>query len=158
MLNRALTISIIAIFFLLGIQGVWLYRLIDSEKDDYRAQTVSILKEAVNKEFNSRMKRISKNDGFSVIISDNIPEEVKQNSQNIENLGTVRNQFTKVSIEAALQDAYKNDLPLDIDTLSGYFATLLKEEGKETNFKLTYLDSATSKTYSTENTTVFQNV
>ena len=68
MLNRALTISIIAIFFLLGIQGVWLYRLIDSEKDDYRTQTVSILKEAVNKEFNSRMKKISKSDGFSVII------------------------------------------------------------------------------------------
>ncbi|MCK9628180.1 MAG: HAMP domain-containing histidine kinase [Bacteroidales bacterium] len=158
MLNRALTISIIAIFFLLGIQGVWLYRLIDSEKDDYRNKAETILKEAVNKELNSRMKRISESDGFSVIISDNIPDGDKHNSNNIENIGTVRNQFTKVSIEAALQDAYKNDLPLDIDTLSGYFATLLKEEGKETNFKLTYLDSATSKTYSTENKSVFKNV
>jgi len=104
MLNRALTISIIAIFFLLGIQGVWLYRLIDSEKVAYRNQTESILKEAVNKELNSRLRKISKSDGFSVIISDNIPDGDKHNSDNIEDIGTARNQFTKVSIEAALQD------------------------------------------------------
>lgn len=144
MLNRALTISIIAIFFLLGIQGVWLYRLIDSEKVDYRNQTESILKDAVNKELNSRLKKISERDGFSVVISNNIPSDIKDQEpiQDI-NLKSEK-QFTKVSIEEALQDAYKNTLPMNIDKLSSIFSKKLILAGKITNYSLKYTDSKTT--------------
>ncbi len=142
MLNKALTISIIAIFFLLGIQGVWLYRLIDSEKDDYRNQTESILKEAVNKELNSRLKKISKSDGFSVVISNNIPSDIQNQEEAIQDIDLKGGkQFTKVSIEEALQDAYKNTLPLNIDSLSALFSKKMISDGSITNYILKYSDS-----------------
>jgi len=56
MLNRALSISIIAILFLLALQGVWLFRIIDNEKNDFKKQTEQVLKDAINKELNSRLK------------------------------------------------------------------------------------------------------
>lgn len=146
MLNRALTISIVAIFFLLGIQGVWLYRLIDSEKVDYRNQTESILKDAVNKELNSRLKKISKRNDFSVVISNNLPSDIQDKGkiQDIDLKGD--KQFTKVSIEEALQEAYKNTLPLNIDSLSALFSKKMISDGKITNYILKYSDSKTIST------------
>jgi len=146
MLNRALTISIIAIFFLLGIQGVWLYRLIDGEKDAFRKQTEVILKDAINKELNTRLTNISKNSGFQVIISNNAPAEVAKSNGNVSDIGIKKgNRFTQASIEEALQDAYKNILPLNIDSLSAYFADKMGEKGKSTNFVLTYTDSTSTR-------------
>lgn len=155
MLNRALTISIIAIFLLLVIQGIWLYRLIDSEKIAYRTQTEKILKDAINKELNSRLKKISKSNSFSVTISDKIPNNEKNKQQElIKDIGTTRNNFTKISIEAALQDAYNNFSPLNLDSLSYYFINLLQKEGKETNFTLTFIDSTSAKITTTEHKSI----
>lgn len=155
MLNRALTISIIAIFLLLVIQGIWLYRLIDSEKIAYRTQTEKILKDAINKELNSRLKKISKSNSFSVTISDKIPNNEKNKQQElIKDIGTTRNNFTKISIEAALQDAYNNFSPLNLDSLSYYFINLLQKEGKETNFTLTFIDSTSDKITTTEHKSI----
>jgi len=145
MLNRAITISIIAIFFLLGIQGVWLYRLIDNEKNTYRKQTEEILKDAISSELNNRLKKISTSDGFSVTISNSIPTDLINNKKEVKEVDLSKEEklFTKVSIEEMLQQAYKNILPLNIDTLSKLFSTKLFEKGKITNFSLKYSDSDT---------------
>ncbi|HBZ35505.1 MAG TPA: hypothetical protein DEO33_03670 [Rikenellaceae bacterium] len=151
MLNRALTISIIAIFLLLAIQGIWLYRLIDSEKIKYRAQTEEILKDAIDKELNSRLIKLSSIDNFSVTISNKMPSDIRIDSGIVKNINLQDDKnFTKVSIEEALQDAYKNILPLNIDTLSSFFSKKLIEEGKITNYILTYSDP--QKSYKTEYT------
>jgi two-component system phosphate regulon sensor histidine kinase PhoR len=142
MLNRALTISIIAIFLLLAIQGIWLYRLIDSEKIKYRAQTEEILKDAINKELNSRLISISNKNKFEVTISNNAPVDFFQKEKSFKNIGIQQNnRFTKISIEEALQDAYKNIQPLNLDTLVTFFANLLNEKGHLTNFSIIYSDS-----------------
>jgi low affinity Fe/Cu permease len=149
MLNRALTISIIAIFLLLVIQGVWLYRLIDNEKIKYLTQTEEILKDAIDKELNSRLIKISNLDNFSVTISNKMPSDIQIDDKNVENIDLQDGKkFTKVSIEEALQDAYKNILPLNIDTLSTFFSKKLIEEGKITNYILTYSDP--QKSYKTK--------
>jgi len=146
MLNRALTISIIAIFLLLIIQGIWLYRLVDGEKIKYRTQTEGILKDAINKELNSRLVNISNKNKFEVTISNNAPADIPQKGENFKNIDIKQdNRFTKISIEEALQDAYKNILPLNLDTLVTYFARQLDENGHLTNFTIVYSDSRSTR-------------
>lgn len=149
MLNRTLSISIIAIFFLLLLQGVWLYRIIDNEQDTFKKQTEQVLKDAINKELDSRIAKVNKNDNFSVTISNNLPSDSKNQSENIQ-IANLRNQnkrsVTKVTLEEALQEIYRETSPLNIDTLSSIFSTMLAGLNKSTNFILEYSDSKNSKT------------
>lgn len=147
MLNRALSISIIAILLLLALQGVWLFRIIDTEKNDFKKQTEQVLKDAINKELNSRLKEVSRNKNFRVYLSNTPPPEGKypKNEFQAINLKKENKEFTKVSIEEALQQAYKKSLPLNLDTLSSYFSTMLADLDKSSSFILKYTASDSSK-------------
>jgi len=147
MLNRALSISIIAILLLLALQGVWLFRIIDTEKNDFKKQTEQVLKEAINKELNSRLIKISRSKKFSISLSNTPPAAGKYQKNDFQsiNLKKENKEFTKVSIEEALQQAYKNSLPLNLDTLSYYFSTMLADLDKSSSFILKYTASDSSK-------------
>ena len=142
MLNRALSISIIAILFLLSLQGVWLFRIIDNEKNTFRKQTEEYLRDAINKELNTRLEKVSKSIKFSVTISNNL-STAPQYTNKIQsvNLKNSNKDFTKFTLEEAMQLAYKNKYPLNLDTLSNYFSSKLAELEKPTDFILTYTNS-----------------
>ncbi len=114
MLNRALSISVIAIFFLLVLQSIWLFRIIENEKSSYKKQTEQVLKDAINKELNSRLERYSKINKFSVTISNSRPadEDSKKVKVQSVNLGSDNKDFTKVTLEEALQLATEANLLL----------------------------------------------
>ncbi len=139
MLNRALSISIIAILFLLSLQAVWLFRIIDNEKSTFRKQTEQVLRDAINKELNTRLEKVSKSNKFSVTISNDTPSDF-QNSKKVQSVNFKNNNkdFTKFTLEEALQLAYKDTYPLNLDSLSNYFSGFLSKLEKPTNFILTY--------------------
>jgi len=147
MLNRALSISIIAILFLLALQGVWLFRIIDTEKNDFKKQTEQVLKDAINKELSSRLKKISHSNKFRVYISNTLPPGANLQKNEVQSIDLKKEnkEFTKVSIEEALQQAYKKSLPLNLDTLSSYFSTMLADLDKSSSFILKYTASDSSK-------------
>ena len=145
MLNRALSISIIAILFLLSLQGAWLVRIIENEKTKFKNDVELILKDATNKELNSRLKSLSQNN-FSVTLYNNLSEknfstEEKAKKVEVSKIGS----YTKVTLEEALQEAYKDDFPLNLDTLSAIFSRALAKAEKATNYKLTYISPDTTK-------------
>ncbi len=139
MLNRALSISIIAILFLLSLQAVWLFRIIDNEKSTFRKQTEQVLRDAINKELNTRLEKVSKNNKFSVTISNDTPSDFQiTNKVQSVNFKNNNKDFTKFTLEEALQLAYKDIYPLNLDSLSNYFSGFLLKLEKPTNFVLTY--------------------
>ncbi|NTU95623.1 MAG: hypothetical protein HGA52_06185, partial [Bacteroidales bacterium] len=157
MLNRALSISIIAILFLLSLQGAWLVRIIENEKTKFKTDAEKILKDATNKELNTRLKTLNQSN-FSVVLSNNFsPDKVSSNTK-VQTLDISKSRpYTKVTLEEALQEAYKDDFPLNLDTLSAIFSRLLAKEQKSTNYKLAYISSDTTKIIESEktNTNIF---
>ncbi|MEN6619666.1 MAG: HAMP domain-containing sensor histidine kinase [Rikenellaceae bacterium] len=147
MLNRALSISIIAILFLLSLQGVWLFRIIDNEKITFRKQTEQVLRDAINKELNSRLEKINKSNKINVTLLNSLPPDAKYHANQIKSIDLKKENkdFTKVSLEEALQEAYKNTFPLNIDSLSNFFSIMLSSFDKSTNFILTYTASGSSQ-------------
>jgi len=135
MLNRALSISIIAILFLLSLQAVWLFRIIDNEKSTFRKQTEQVLRDAINKELNTRIEKISKSNKFSVTISNDTPSDF-QISKKVQSVNFKNNNkdFTKFTLEEALQLAYKDIYPLNLDSLSNYFSEFLLKTGETDKF------------------------
>ncbi len=154
MLNRVLSISIIAILFLLLLQGAWLVRIIDNEETNFKNDVEIILKDATNKELNSRLKSLSQNNNFSVTIYKNDPQKDLSTNTKIQKLDISKSDqtYTKVTVEQALQLAYQKDFPLNLDTLSAIFARSLSKEQKSTNYKLTYISSDTTKFVESNNT------
>ena len=114
MLNRALTFSIIAILFLLALQGVWLFRIIESEKTEFRKNADLLLNESINKELNSRLLSRNKGKVLNVVISNSLTESANKNDRKIVDVDIKKDQksFTTVTLQEALQEAYKKDLPL----------------------------------------------
>jgi len=153
MLNRALSISIIAILFLLSLQAAWLVRIIENEKTKFKNEVELILKDATNKELNSRLKSLSQNN-FRVVLSNNFSPDIVSSNTKVEkiNVSKVTQTFTKVTVEEALQEAYKNDFPLNLDTLSAIFSRALDKEQKSTNYKLAYISSDATKIIESKNT------
>lgn len=155
MLNRALTFSIIAILFLLALQGAWLFRLIENEKNRVKTQTDLILKDAINIELRSRLQSIregSQNKNFRVVISNNFSPE--QNSEdkkpNSVNVADTTQTITKVTVEEALQEIYKKINPLKIDKLVEIFSKSLSESEILTGFNIAYAtpDTIIRRSYS----------
>ncbi len=147
MLNRALTFSTIAILFLLGLQAVWLFRIIDNEKNKFIQDSQNIIEESIKSELDTRLRNINKGRNFNLIIS-NQSSDVKNIDQNrVVNVDIKNNQelFTKISLEEALQEAYKNDFPLNLDTLAAFFSKSLEEAQKSTGFTLKYISPDTTK-------------
>lgn len=146
MINRALTFSTIAILFLLGLQAVWLFRIIGNEKSEYKNEVEAILKESIKEELNHRFRNLNKEKNFRVVVSNNLENDEK-NSSNVQNIslkpGTQG--VTKVSIEEVLQEIYKNDLPLNLDTLASIFSISLEKAKKTTNFILAFSSPDTIK-------------
>ncbi|MDD4492677.1 MAG: hypothetical protein PHV09_09170, partial [Bacteroidales bacterium] len=153
MLNRALSISIIAILFLLSLQGAWLVRIIENEKTKFKTEAEKILKDATNKELNTRLKTLNQSN-FSVVLSNNFsPDKVSSNTKvQTVDVSKVTQTYTKVTLEEALQEAYKDDFPLNLDTLSAIFTRSLAKEQKSTNYKLAYISSDTTKIIESKNT------
>jgi two-component system phosphate regulon sensor histidine kinase PhoR len=150
MVNRSLTFSIVAILFLLSLQGVWLFRIIENEKNEIRTRTEFILKDAINQELQNRLQSISSNRDFQVIISntyENKTNSTENSSQPLRVKDESQN-FTKVTLEEAFQEIYKNDNPLQLDTLSKYFSRLLNESSISTSFSLSYATPDTVKSVS----------
>lgn len=149
MLNRALTFSIIAILFLLALQGVWLYRIIESEKTEFRKNTDLLLNESINKELDSRLFSMNKGKGFNVVISNSLSEKSNKSERRIVDVDIKKDKksFTKVTLEEALQEAYKKDLPLKLDTLATYFTKSLKSADKTTAFILKFTSPDTVKIF-----------
>lgn len=146
MLNRALTFSTIAILFLLGLQAMWLFRIIDNEKNEYLNQSESMLKEAINGELNNRLQNINKRKNFRVVLANNF-DEGENSNQNVQSLNISDNNqsVTKVTLEEALQEIYKNINPLNLDTLAAFFSKSLEEAQKSTGFTLKYISPDTTK-------------
>lgn len=154
MLNRVLSISIIAILFLLSLQAAWLVRIIENEETKFKNEVDIIFKEAINQELNSRLKSISQNQNFSVTIYKSDPMSNVSSNTKVQKLDLSKTTqvYTKVTVEQALQEAYKNDFPLNLDTLSAIFTRALAKEQKSTNYKLAYISSGTTKIIESKNT------
>ncbi|MFA7135175.1 MAG: hypothetical protein WC125_04865, partial [Bacteroidales bacterium] len=75
MLNRALTFSTIAILFLLGLQAIWLFKIIDNERSEFEKQTETILKESIKKELNLRLENFNQKRNFRVVLSNSYNNE-----------------------------------------------------------------------------------
>ncbi len=149
MLNRALTFSTIAILFLLSLQAVWLFKIIDNEKNEYKKQVETVLKESIKEELNHRFSSFNKETNFRVVLS-NTYEDDKKNSSELQEIQeiSVKGELqgvTKISFEEVLQEIYKDDAPLKLDTLAHFFSKSLKRAQKETNFSLTYSSPDTIK-------------
>ncbi len=148
MLNRALSISIFAILLLLALQGVWLYRVIENEQIKFRKDSEVLLKKAINVELDSRLSGITADNSFKVTISNNLPnteeKDKKDNNFTIDLKDQTKN-ISQITLEEALQEAYKSFAPLRLDTLSVYFSKLLKESAKSTDFIITYQSEKKSK-------------
>ncbi|MCK9304457.1 MAG: HAMP domain-containing histidine kinase [Bacteroidales bacterium] len=145
MLSRSLSLSIIAILFLLVLQGVWLFRIIDNEMNNFRSGTEKILYEAINSELYSRVVILEEKDNFRVTFSNNTlvdPEKKSEPSQSIDFKSDET--LTGISMEDILQEAYKNSFPLNLDTLTAHFSHLMDKAGKASSFKLNYTSSDTS--------------
>lgn len=159
MLNRALTFSIIAILFLLALQGVWLLRIIENEKNKLRNQTEYILKDAINKELQTRLQSLregKQNKNFQVIISNNYSDSENTSKNEVQSLDITDStqSITKVTLEEALQEIYKKDVPLKLNILSKIFSDLLASADVNTNFSLQYSSPDTIKSISfTQNKT-----
>lgn len=149
MLNRALTFSIIAILFLLALQGVWLFRIIESEKTEFRKNADLLLNESINKELNSRLLSRNKGKVLNVVISNSLTESANKNDRKIVDVDIKKDQksFTTVTLQEALQEAYKKDLPLRLDTLAAYFTKSLSLAKKNTAFILKFSSPDTVKTF-----------
>ncbi|HCT94438.1 MAG: hypothetical protein A2X19_03115 [Bacteroidetes bacterium GWE2_39_28] len=150
MLNRALTFSIIAILFLLALQGVWLFRLIENEKSKIRSQTEIILKEAINSELRVRLQSIrgsNQNKNFRVVISNNYSQDEKKGQNEVQSLDIQDStkSVTRVTLEEALQEIYKKDAPLNLDTLSNILTNLLQSADIYPLYKLKYTSPDTIK-------------
>lgn len=159
MLNRALSISIVAILFLLALQGVWLFRIIDNEKSGFRKQSEQVLKEAINKELNTRLEKVSQKDKFRVTISNNLPANSKYQNNQIDSVDLKNNKknFTEFSLEEALQLAYRKLLPLNIDSISNFFSTKMETINQSTNFVLKYSDSDLDSSFVSEHNNIKTN-
>lgn len=149
MLNRALIFSTITILFLLALQAVWLFRIIDNEKSEYKKQTETILQESIKEELNYRFSSFNKKNNFRVVLS-NSYENDKNNSSGVQEIQeiSVKGELqgvTKVSFEEVLQEVYKNDAPINLDTLASFFSKSLEKVQKATNFILTYSSPDTVK-------------
>src|SRR3989339_2194644 len=150
MLNRALTFSIIAILFLLALQGVWLFRLIENEKSKIRSQTEIILKEEINSELRVRLQSIrgsNQNKNFRVVISNNYSQDEKKGQNEVQSLDIQDStkSVTRVTLEEALQEIYKKDAPLNLDTLSNILTNLLQSADIYPLYKLKYTSPDTIK-------------
>ncbi len=146
MVNRAITFSIIAILFLLILQSVWLYRLIDNERDEYRAKSFSLLEGAIKDELNSRVNRHNSSKNFRVVLSNNLTNnQISQDK--IQDIKPSYDQkgIAEISIESVLQELYKEDAPLDTDTLSRFFSESLRQKGLGTSFSIEYISPDTIK-------------
>jgi signal transduction histidine kinase/plasmid maintenance system killer protein len=142
MLNRALTFSTIAILFLLALQGVWLFRLIDNEKTKLRTQTGLILEESIKQELHLRLqllRQANQNKNFRVVISNNFnPEQNSAKKSHQSLVADTTASITNVTLEEALQEIYKKDNPLKIDKLVEIFSKSLSEAEIKTGFNLAY--------------------
>ena len=150
MLNRALTFSIIAILFLLALQGVWLFRLIENEKNRVKTQTDVILKEAINSELRTRLQSIRESNqskNFRVVISNNYDQNSKKTKSDVQSLDIEDStkSVTRVTLEEALQEIYKKDAPLRLDTLSKILSRLLLNSEINANYILKYSSPDTVK-------------
>lgn len=146
MLNRALSFSLIAILFLLALQGAWLARIIENEKNKFKTDVEIILKDATNKELNSRLKSLSQNNFSVTLYNNNLSQSDVSSNTKVQTLDISKSRpYTKVTLEEALQEAYKDDFPLNLDTLSAIFSRSLAIAEKSTNFKLTYISPDTTK-------------
>lgn len=146
MVNRAITFSIIAILFLLILQSVWLYRLIDNERDEYRAKSFSLLEGAIKDELNSRVNRHNSLKNFRVVLSNNLTNN-QISQEKIQDIKPSYDQkgIAEISIESVLQELYKEDAPLDTDTLSRFFSESLRQKGLGTSFSIEYISPDTIK-------------
>lgn len=153
MLNRALTFSTIAILFLLGLQAIWLFKIIDNERSEFEKQTETILKESIKKELNLRLENFNQKRNFRVVLSNSYNNE-QANSSNVQVIDAKDSKqgVTNVSLEEVLQELYKDDAPLNLDTLALFFSNSLEKARKATNFILTYssLDTVNRAHYSNQ--------
>ncbi|MDD3299930.1 MAG: HAMP domain-containing sensor histidine kinase [Bacteroidales bacterium] len=147
MINRALTLTSVAIFFLLALQGVWLFRLIDNEMNRFSAIAQTALEQSLRNELDWRLRSINKGKNFNLIIANNIPKHLKEPNNPVRNIDIKENQevLTNISIEEALQEIYKKDFPLNLDTLASFFQKEMDSLGKGTSFQLTYLSPDTTR-------------
>lgn len=134
MLNRVLTLTAFAILFLLGLQGVWLYRLIESEKVTFLQEVNSTLEESVRKELDWRIREINKGQNIRVVLANKNSSESKEAVK--VNVKANRELLTDVSLEVALQELYKNDRPPNLDTLARYFSNSMQQLKRDPSFTL----------------------
>lgn len=143
MLNRSLFFSVAAVLFLLILQGLWLYRIIDNEQKELKSKVITIVEESTKKELDSRIQSLMKRGGKSINISlkqstvnnTNFDSINKIDSRDVSTHKTKKN-VSNISMEEALQEMIKKDFPPQIDTLNRLFGSLLEEKGIFTNYKL----------------------
>jgi signal transduction histidine kinase len=122
-----------------------LFRVIDNEKNEFRSGTEKLLHEAISSELASRIKSINKKDNFRVIFSNSAPVDTNKRIQSAKSIDFKSNKsITGISMEDAIQEAYKYTNPLNLDTLSAYFSGLLAKAEKPSNFRLTYSGTDTT--------------
>jgi len=145
MLNRALTFSTIAILFLLGLQAVWLFRIIDNEKNDFINNSENILLKDIKKELDVRLRNVSQQQKFNVSLMTSVPKIVKESNLTEVDIKNDQELITNISLEQVLQEIYKNINPLNLDTLAAFFSKSLEEAQKSTGFTLKYISPDTTK-------------
>ncbi len=140
MLNRALIFSIVAILFLLVLQGAWLARLIDNEMVNFREEIDIVLNESIKRELNSRLQNLNRGKGFNVVVSNQLSENSATKNRNVMevDIKSDKKSFTDLSLDQIMQELYKKDNPLNLDSLTIFFSDLLTERGKSSAFTLEF--------------------
>ena len=138
MIRKALILSIVVIFSLLVVQSVWLYKVIVNERADFRSKSEVALSSSLTHELDSRISRsfIKKNVNFQY---SNV-QNSKAGASDKKIVINENNSSIKVTMEQVFQDLLKNQIPLNLDSLSFYFTKELIANKNKANYILTLSD------------------
>jgi len=138
MIRKALILSIVVIFSLLVVQSVWLYKVIVNERADFRSKSEVALSSSLTHELDSRISRsfIKKNVNFQY---SNV-QNSKAGASDKKIVINENNSSIKVTMEQVFQDLLKNQIPLNLDSLSFYFSKELIANNNKANYILTLSD------------------
>ena len=135
MLNRSLFFSVAAVLFLLILQGLWLYRIIDNEQKELKSRVISIIEESTKMELNSRIQAMMGRGGKSIniVLNQSSAKPIKSDSTQSKNrdisVYESKKNVSDLSMEEALQEMFKIVFPTLLRTLNSTLGPLPEQIG-----------------------------
>ncbi len=142
MLRKSLIISLIGIFALLFLQSIWLVKIINQEKSNYKVLFEKVVNEAIGAELNERLKKTNVKNKINVeYVSKKVPYNKPYSKKIVVDSKDVGDeQSFKITMEQIFQEMFRKEFPLNLANLSGLIDKELKLKNLETDFDLRYVD------------------